>query len=300
MKSLAKKLCRHVLFLSFTHFHEEDAYLEKDVGGKGQKHHVVDIGGRRDDGRTDGYEEDSKPACLDERPGMENACLSEKKKDDRDFECDAESEDHGRTEGNEPVNRYERSDGIRPKTEQECYTRRENDETTEDAAEIEKDNGKKNECQACPAAHGENRLKLIPDEEKEDWDDSEDPGVESQFNRREESFREVEIVYLDVRRSQKEVENLFCKGEVDRCRHEYGNQTFPKESPAPDERYPDRFSFHCAEVLAVPMDMMYFRASSTPMSRKESSLSGTMMRYPDVGFGAVGTKTEHMAGRLET
>ena len=143
-------------------------------------------------------------------------------------------------------------------------------------------------------------MKLVPDEEKEDRDDGEDPGVESQFNGREESLGKVEIVNLDVGCPQEEGEDLFCKGEVDRCRHEYGNQTFPKESPAPDERYPDRFSFHCAEVLAVPMDMMYFRASSTPMSRKESSLSGTMMRYPDVGFGAVGTKTEHMAGRLET
>src|SRR5260221_2525402 len=45
----------------------------------------------------------------------------------------------------------------------------------------------------------------------------------------------------------------------------------------------------CARGDTTPIEITYFNASSTVMSRSRTRERGTMMKYPEVGLGVVGT-----------
>ena len=54
-----------------------------------------------------------------------------------------------------------------------------------------------------------------------------------------------------------------------------------------------------ALVSRTPQEMMHRKASSTDMSRGMTFDRSNMMRYPDVGFGVVGTKIGTRCGATE-
>ena len=117
------------------------------------------------------------------------------------------------------------------------------------------------------------------------------PAYMASFYRCEKDFGEAQVVELDMHALQQNANEILGEDEAHEAETTTTAKRLEQVTPYAAKRLKYSFPVHLNSIREVPREIMYLRASSTVISRKVSSCSGTMIRYPDVGLGVVGMKT---------